>query len=142
MNYNIKLITKVYTANISSFYHQNYKQQEEKTMGVLKINCYCNEHQMQGILDYTEKHLTNADRISLTDIDKEFDGLRICIEFEVFMDTVKIKSAEVLDSEWDLLYEDTAVLNSRLYPIVNEYNRNHAELIKQSAQIRSEYIFN
>lgn len=142
MNYNIKPTTIFYIANISSFYHQNHKQQEEKTMGVLKINCYCDEHQMDSIIDYAEKHLTQADHISLTDIDKEFDNLRICIEFEVFMDTVKIRSAEVLDSEWDLLYEDTAVLNSRLYPIVNEYNRNHAELVKQSAQIRREYIFN
>lgn len=110
-------------------------------MGALKINCYCNEWQMSEIIAYADRHLTNTDHISLNDIDREFGDIRVCINFEVFMNTIKIKSAEILDSDWDLLYEDTAVLNSRLQNIIQQYNREHAELLNQSAQIRKEYTF-
>lgn len=110
-------------------------------MGALKIDCYCNEQQMSDILSYADRYLTNTDHISLEDIDREFDDIRVCINFEVFMDVVKVKSAEVLDADWDLLYEDTAVLNSRLRHMIQQYNREHTELVNQSAQIQKEYSF-
>ncbi len=110
-------------------------------MGALKIDCYCNEHQMQDILNYTCNYLNYTDHINLNDIDREFEDIRVCISFEVFMDTLRLRSAEILDTDWDLLYEDTAVLNSRLQNILRDYNHNHAELTAQARQIRKEYTF-
>jgi hypothetical protein len=110
-------------------------------MGALKIDCYCNEHQMQEIVNYTHNYLNYTDHLNISDIDREFDNIRVCISFEVFMDTLRLKSAEVLDADWDLLYEDTAVLNSRLHSIIRDHNHNHTELTAQARQIRKEYAF-
>jgi len=110
-------------------------------MGVLKINCFCEEYQLDDIMNYVSCYLANTDHVNIHDIDMEFDSVRVCINFETFMDSVKIISAEILDSDWDLLYEDTAVLNSRLRPVVKKYNRDHTQLITQARQIRSERVF-
>lgn len=110
-------------------------------MGVLKINCFCEEYLMEDILNYISGYLSDTDHLSLSDIDRDFDNVRVCIDFDTYMDSVKIKSAEILDHDWDLLYEDTAVLNSRLRTVVDEYNRNHAELRLQACHIRNEYIY-
>lgn len=105
-------------------------------MGALKIDCYCNEKQMASLVKAVTGHLYESDRSD--DFDDVICGVRVCVEFETFMDAVQLKTSEVLDSDWDLLYEDSAVLTSRLRAIVDEYNRNESEACEQSRDILSD----
>ncbi|MDH6309320.1 hypothetical protein M2451_002794 [Dysgonomonas sp. PFB1-18] len=96
-------------------------------MGALKIDCYCNEKQMGKIIDMVAAHLYDSDRGDVADFDDVIDDMRICAQFDTYMDVVNLRISEVLDSDWDLLYEDTAVFTSRLRAILNDYNRNGKE---------------
>lgn len=102
---------------------------------ILPIECYCSEKQMSAIVKEVTRHLYDSDRLSLTDFDDMIGNIRVCIEFEVYLDKVELKSVAVLDSDWDEFYEDTAVLTSRLNNIVKDYNRSNKELVSQSADI-------
>lgn len=110
-------------------------------MGALKILCYCDEMQMERLVDRIADHLSASSHTDIENIDETIGNLRLCVDFEVFMDKLGITSAEVLDSEWDVLYEDTCVLNSRLRPIIDEYNRSRKYLYRQARDIRSEQRF-
>ena len=109
-------------------------------MGALKIDCYCNEKQMNEILDTIVNYLTTMDRNELCDIDEEIGGVRVCIDFEIFMDIVKVKAAEILDNNWELLFEDSAVLASRLRPLMKAYNLDHTQLVAQSKNIKRDQL--
>jgi len=93
-------------------------------MGALKIDCYCSENQMEKIVGMIARHLTDADRSEIADFDDVVGNIRVCVEFETHMDTVSVKASEILDSDWDLLYEDSAVFTSRLRTVIDEYNRS------------------
>lgn len=102
---------------------------------ILPIECYCSEKQMSAIVKDVTRHLYDSDRLSLSDFDDMIGNVRVCIEFEVYLDKVELKSVAVLDSDWDELYEDTAVLTSRLNSIVKDYGRGQKELAYQSRDI-------
>ncbi|NDV79320.1 hypothetical protein [Dysgonomonas sp. 511] len=104
-------------------------------MGALKIDCYCNENQMEKIVRMLSAHLRDADRRDVADFDDVMEDVRVCVEFDTYMDVVTLRSAEVLDSDWDLLSEDSAVLASRLRSLLEEYNRNHKESIYQAHHV-------
>lgn len=104
-------------------------------MGALKIDCYCNEKQMTSILKSVTSHLYDSDEMEIIDFDDIIDDIRVCVSFDAYLDSINVVSSEVLDNEWDLLYEDTAVLTSRLKPIVEEYNRNGREAGEQASNI-------
>lgn len=110
-------------------------------MGALKINCYCNEQQMEKIVRLVTRHLNDSDRTDIADFDTLIGDVRICVEFETYMDTVQLKTSEVLDRDWDLLDEDSAVLASRLRPVLDEYNRNHREAFAQAHHVINDRIF-
>ncbi|MDU1892241.1 MAG: hypothetical protein E6767_16275 [Dysgonomonas sp.] len=110
-------------------------------MGALKIDCYCNENQMSNILSLLTKHLSDADRYGIDDFDDVIDDLRVCVEFETYMDTIRLKTSEILDSDWEILYEDTAVFTSRLRSIVDGYNKNRKEAIYQAHHIINDRRF-
>ncbi|MDR1714821.1 MAG: hypothetical protein LBS20_03150 [Prevotella sp.] len=110
-------------------------------MGALKIDCYCNEQQMERIVRHITRHLNESDRTDIADFDTLIGDVRICVEFETYMDTVLLKTSEVLDRDWDLLDEDSAVLASRLKPVLEEYNRNHREAFAQAHHVISDRIF-
>lgn len=105
-------------------------------MGALKIDCYCNEKQMSNIIKTVTTHLYDSDRSEVTDIDDMIDDVRFCVEFETYMDTVRLKSSEVLDEDWGVLYEDTAVLTSRLRNVLSDFNRNDKDARRQAREIR------
>lgn len=107
-------------------------------MGALKINCYCNETQMEKIVKSVSKHLHNSDRSEIADFDDTIGEVRVCIEFDTYMDKVILKTSEVLDTEWDLLDEDSAVLSSRIKQLLTDYNRNHREAIYQAHHVIKE----
>jgi hypothetical protein len=107
-------------------------------MGALKIDCYCNEKQMTDLVKAVTSHLYNSDRSEISDFDDVINGVRVCVEFDTYMDTVQLKVSEILDEDWDLLYEDSAVLTSRLRSVVNEYNRNERDACEQSRAISSD----
>lgn len=107
-------------------------------MGALKIDCYCNENQMSNIISLLTKHLSNADRSDIDDFDDVIDDLRICVEFETYMDTVQLKTSEILDSDWELLFEDTAVFTSRLKSVLDNYNKTRKEAVYQAHHIISD----
>jgi len=109
-------------------------------MGTLKIDCYCSEYQMDSIMNAVSGHLTNSDYPDISDFDDVIEGVRVCVGFEVFMDTVKIKVVEVLDSNWEVLPEDSAVLASRLRHFLEFHNRSQSEGISQAKQIRKDWI--
>lgn len=107
-------------------------------MGVLKIDCFCDEVQMDKLTGYISEYLYNTDRLSIEDIDEEHDGVRICVEFDIFMDKVRLKNAEILNEEWDLLYEDSVVFTSRIRKILETYNEYNRNMRKQAIQIRND----
>lgn len=111
------------------------KQKGEDDMGALKINCYCDCNQMDNALSMVSSHLENCDLRELSDIDIELDEIRICVDFNVYMDSVKLKGAEILDRDWDLLYEDTAVFTSRLKHILETYNNDRQSALEQAYEI-------
>lgn len=110
-------------------------------MGALKIDCYCNETQMEKMVSMVTKHLSQSDRSEISDFDDVIDDVRVCAEFETYMDSVVLKTAEVLDSDWDLLDEDSAVLASRLRSILDEYNRSNKEIIYQAHHVLADRIY-
>lgn len=95
-------------------------------MGALKINCYCNEIQMTKIVKAIYSHLDDFDSSEVSDFDDTIGDVRVCVEFENYVDGVQLKASEVLDQDWDLLYEDTAVFTSRLRLILEDYNNTDA----------------
>ncbi|WP_165022222.1 hypothetical protein [Dysgonomonas sp. ZJ279] len=109
-------------------------------MGALKIECYCDEKKMSDILSMVENHLQESDIRELSDLDKEIGGIRICVDFNTYMDEVKLKGAEILDSDWDLLYEDTAVLNSRLKKVISDFNINWHKVVAQAYDVKSDRL--
>lgn len=109
-------------------------------MGVLKIHCYCDEVQMDAIVRHIADYLYSTDRYSLSDVDEEIEGMRVCVDFEVFMDTIRLQLAEVQDADWDTLYEDSAVLTSRLRKMLADYNSDRRESIRQAREIRRDQL--
>lgn len=109
-------------------------------MGVLKINCHCDESQMDTIIGHIADYLYQTDRYTLGDIDEEIADMRVCVDFDVFMDTIRLKSAEVQDSDWETLYEDSAVLTSRLQSLLRDFNSDRREAIRQARQIRRDQL--
>lgn len=107
-------------------------------MGLLKIDCFCDEAQMDKLFCHISDYLYSVDNLSLEDIDEEREGLRICIEFDVFMDVVILKNAEILDESWGLLYEDSAVLTSRIRKLLNNYNEYNRTMRKQAIEIAND----
>lgn len=74
----------------------------------------------------------------LNDFDEPmFSGkIRVCVEFEILsFDTLAIKVAEILNSDWDLLPLESAIFRSLLEVNVKEFNRNHKEGLKQGYEI-------
>lgn len=112
-------------------------------MGALKnylpIECYCSEAQMNKIVKSVTDHIHDSHASDISDIDDSVGNLRVCVEFESYMDKIEIKTSEILDSEWEVLYGDSAVLTSRLRSMITDYNRGNKELRKQSLDIRTDY---
>lgn len=104
----------------------------------LPIECYCNEVQMEKIVKTITTHIYSSHMTDISDFDDNIGDVRVCVEFEPYLDKLEIKASEVLDSDWDLLYGDSAVLTSRLNPILKDYNRGQKELLRQSSDILSE----
>lgn len=107
-------------------------------MGVLKIDCYCNEQQMEAVLDIVYKHICACVSDEMDDIDQPIDDMRICVVFDVCLGRLSIISSEILNSDWDVLYEDTAVLTSRLRSIISHCNRRNDESAKQAREIQND----
>ena len=105
------------------------------TMGALKIDCHCNETQMSNIVNSVLRHINNSDRREIPDFDDTIGYVRVCVEFDSYLDIVSIRSSEVLNSDWDLLYEDTAVFTSRLNRLVEDLNNRSKEATKQGFEI-------
>ena len=104
-------------------------------MGALKIDCYCNERQMEKIVTLVAEHLSDSDKGDIADFDDVVGDVRVCVEFEAYMDTVQLKTSEILDNDWDLLYEDSAVFTSRLRTVVSEYNRTQKDFRYQAHHV-------
>lgn len=104
-------------------------------MGALKIDCHCNETQMDNIVNAVLRHINNSDRREIPDFDDTIGDVRVCVEIDSYLDIVSIRSSEVLNSDWDLLYEDTAVFTSRLNRLVEDLNDRSKEATTQGIDI-------
>lgn len=104
----------------------------------LPIECYCSEAQMKKIVKAITTHIHDSHPSDISDFDDSFGDVRVCVDFEPYMDKLEIKAAEVLDNDWDLLYGDSAVLTSRLNPILKDHNRGQKELYKQASDLMQE----
>lgn len=110
-------------------------------MGALKIQCDCNESQMNRIIQMVTSYLYDCDNLrDLSDIDEEIEGYRVYVDFEVMFDTVKIKSSVIQNAEWEELPEDTAVLSSRLKEVIKDFNSDYAASKRQAADIRKDQL--
>lgn len=101
----------------------------------LPIECYCSEKQMDKIVSAITTHIYDSHVTDISDFDDSFDDIRVCVEFEPYLDKLGLKTAEVLDNDWDLLYGDSAVLTSRLRTILRDYNKESREIYRQSMDI-------
>lgn len=110
-------------------------------MGALKIDCYCSEVEMNKILKHVIDHIDRCLDGEVADIDEVIGDIRLCVDFDCYMDELRVKASEILDSDWDQLYEDTAVLTSRLKPVIESINRNNKESIAQCWQIRNDQSY-
>lgn len=104
-------------------------------MGALKIDCHCNETQMSNIVNSVLRHISNSDRSEIPDFDDTIGDVRVCVEFDSYLDIVSIRSSKVLNSDWDLLFEDTAVFTSRLNRLVEDLNDRSKEATTQGIDI-------
>lgn len=104
----------------------------------LPIECYCSEAQMDKIVKIITTHIHDSHMNDISDFDDVFGNVRVYVEFEPFLDKLEIKTSEILDSNWDLLYGDSAVLTSRLKPILKDYNRAQKEHYSQSSDFMQE----
>jgi len=107
-------------------------------MGTLKINCQLSESQMTAILKEVERKLYATTPKEIEDFDDEMHGVRVCVDYSEFLDKVSIKASEILNSDWDVLYEDTAVFTSRLRIIVDSYNRENEQSYRQALEIQND----
>lgn len=109
-------------------------------MAVLQIECFLNEDQLSALTDFVSKHLHTSERSEMDDIDTclEGIGIRLCVEFEIYLERIEIKQAEILDEDWNLIDADSAVLRSRLKNIVEVYNYAEQELTNKQRSIREE----
>jgi len=111
-------------------------------MGALKnylpIECYCTEAQMTKIIKVVTNHIYDSGMRDISDFDDSIDNVRVCVDFEPYLDKLEIKASEILDKDWDILYGDSAVFTSRLRPLLQEYNREQKELKNQSADFLQE----
>lgn len=93
-------------------------------MGTLKIDCYLSESQINTIVKEIDKHISDFKDYGITD----FEGLyandtHVFVDFEILsLNRLELKIVEVLNNDYDLLEEDTAVLKSYLKPIIKSYN--------------------
>lgn len=104
-------------------------------MGALKIDCHCNETQMSNIVNAISRHINNSDRRNIEDFDDIIGDVRVFVEFDSYLDNISIKTSEVLDSDWDNLHEDTAVLTSRLKRLLKDLNERSKEATRQCFEI-------
>ena len=104
-------------------------------MGALKIDCYCNDTQMSNIVNAISRHIDNSDRRNIEDYDDIIGDVRVFVEFNVYMDEFRIIKSEILNDDWDLLYEDTAVLTSRLNNLVKHLEDRSKEATSQGLEI-------
>lgn len=105
----------------------------------LPIECYCTENQMKRILSTVTRHIYDFGTDDIQDFDDTVGDTRIYVEFDRFMNTLQAKTAEVLDADWVILEEDSAVFSSRLRKIISEYNLNETEALHRALSIASEY---
>lgn len=110
-------------------------------MGAPKIIAtYCNTLQIKQFVNRVTDHIHRFDLQDMPDMDEIVFNVRICVDFDDMPDKLRIKTAEVLDQDWDLLPEDSIIFSSMLQPIVDEYNCNHRQAIAQCRQIRKDEI--
>jgi len=102
-------------------------------MAALEIQCFLNEGQMNALTDYVSDKLFRTSKEEVEDIDTCFDtmAVRLCVEFAIGLENVDIKQAEILDSDWNVIDSDSAVLRSRLNEIISAYNYSDNELKRQ-----------
>lgn len=116
-----------------------HKYQIKRTkMGALKIDCYLSETQMDDILKQVVNHIEKADSYSISDFDDTIHNVRVCVEFNFYLDKREIKSSAILDEDWDELLEDSAVFASRLRKILQDLSIEHDELLSQAQEIRND----
>lgn len=99
-------------------------------MAALKIQCFLNETQMTTLIDFISRQLFKCRKDEIEDIDTCFDtmNIRLCVEFAAGLESVRLKQAEILDKEWNIIDSDSAVLRSRLHRVINDYNCTEKQL--------------
>lgn len=107
-------------------------------MGTLKINCQLSELEISDILEDVERKLYANNPVDIQDYDDEIHNVRIYVEYDCYLDTISIKTSEILNSDWEVLYEDTAVFTSRLKVIVDNYNQENLQLYNQSVEVQND----
>lgn len=124
-------------------------------MNALQINCYCNEEQMQIIIDRVLDFISIHDIKDIPDFDNTVEGVRVCVDFDCLLGKLSIREryfdvfdneigrnrrikqlgAEILDTDWDTLYEDTAVFSSRLKVELEKLNIENEKRNRKALEI-------
>lgn len=115
-------------------------------MAAQQIQCFTTEKQMDDALKLVLAELGKSDINDITDIDEVLiyrnnghnTEFRVFVEFDLSLDTIKVKQAEILDSDWDVLFEDTAVFQYRIKTLAGVTNEANKELFKQGVEIRKD----
>lgn len=109
-------------------------------MGALKIDCLLNETQMDNIVGQVANHMYSADCYSISDFDDTIHDVRVCVEFNFYLDKREIKSVVIFNSDWDELPEDSAVFLSRLRKTLQDISKENRASLKQQINIREDQL--
>lgn len=117
-------------------------------MAAQQIQCFTTEKQMDDALKLVQAELNKTDIKDISDIDEAMiysnnghrTEFRVCVEFDIYADSIWLKQAEILNSDWDVLIEDTAVFQSRIKTLIGITNEANNELFVQSIEIRKDQL--
>lgn len=71
-------------------------------------------------------------------IDFCFDEYRIIIEIDGKEDNLRLKNAEILDSDWQLLIKESSYLSQKINEIIVQYNESCRMMIRQEKEIKND----
>lgn len=71
-------------------------------------------------------------------IDDCFFGLRLIIEFSGKDDNVSLEEASILDSDWELIEDESNRLKKEILEMVEDRNTDYRASIKQALDIRAD----
>lgn len=112
-----------------------------KELQPVQIMCVLTQKQIEDVVNYVSKSLPNNLKDDLSDIDELMynDSIRVCVDFGIgIFGDLEIEAAEILNSDWDVLENDSFAFSQRLKTVIEDYNLQHKGAYNQAIEIQSD----